>query len=85
MQTLQTLGISDDKIISHLSYLKSQKNYTSYGEVDKVLELIERERIAEEAKYQQQINKLLNPDPGMDVEMAETIKPVVEQKAQKRV
>jgi len=56
--TLQALGFPDDEIFEVLDYLTSQKHYTSYGEVDKALEHIQRKRQLQEEAYQQQINSL---------------------------
>ena len=59
MTALQTLGFSDDEIFEVLDYLMSQKHYTSFGEVEKALEYIKRNRQLQEETYQRQMNFLI--------------------------
>ena len=69
VESLMQLGISDEKIISTLQYLKTQKNNTSVGEVDRALDLLDKERKYEEEHYQMQAQSLIYDD-GEQIEQA---------------
>ncbi len=67
------MGVPDEKIFSILSHLRQQKNYTSVGEVQRALDILNKEQQAMIQKEQIQINQLLRTSQSEDVELQETI------------
>jgi hypothetical protein len=43
VMALRTVGVSDEKIFTILSQLRGQKNYTSVGEIERALDLLQKE------------------------------------------
>ncbi len=86
VQNLQLLGISDEKIIQALSYLKTlKKSSTTIGEVDRALDYLQKLEQRQHQEQQEQVDILLQSydqemNDAMELSKTEVVK-LVRQKS----